>query len=298
MDAKKFWEEYILSKWKKKKEKKQGEASDMKRELAGQMEDEEYGEALGTVAAMIEKGIEDADAFYDAAYSYFMSGDYERAAQWVDNTLRLAPAHVRARILLARLCLLEERTTDALAIFEFVLKNYEAALSAEEREELSEVLDYYGTTKEEELRANYPAIARFLALDGAAEPQAQPLTFQPLAPQVQRVEAQSQQSAAGDGAAADEAEARRLARDILAKDVALSEKIHLLNSFAAGFFLAGSFPASKVLLKQALGLDAHDARTLSNMGYTLVALGERDTALELASMMKAPDFALLAAIRG
>ena len=222
-----------------------------------------------------------------------MSGDYERAAQWVDNTLRLAPAHVRARILLARLCLLEERTTDALAIFEFVLKNYEAALSAEEREELSEVLDYYGTTKEEELRANYPAIARFLALDGAAEPQAQPLTFQPLAPQVQRVEAQSQQSAAGD-----EAEARRLARDILAKDVALSEKIHLLNSFAAGFFLAGSFPASKVLLKQALGLDAHDARTLSNMGYTLVALGERDTALELASMMKAPDFALLAAIRG
>lgn len=293
MDAKKFWEEYILSKWKKKKEKKQGEASDMKRELAGQMEDEEYGEALGTVAAMIEKGIEDAGAFYDAAYSYFMSGDYERAAQWVDNTLRLAPAHVRARILLARLCLLEERTTDALAIFEFVLKNYEAALSAEEREELSEVLDYYGTTKEEELRANYPAIARFLALDGAAEPQAQPLTFQPLAPQVQRVEAQSQQSAAGD-----EAEARRLARDILAKDVALSEKIHLLNSFAAGFFLAGSFPASKVLLKQALGLDAHDARTLSNMGYTLVALGERDTALELASMMKAPDFALLAAIRG
>ena len=298
MDAKKFWEEYILSKWKKKKEKKPGEASDMKRELAGQMEDEEYGEALGTVAAMIEKGIEDADAFYDAAYSYFMSGDYERAVQWVDNTLRLAPAHVRARILLARLCLVEERTADALAIFEFVLKNYEAALSAEEREELSEVLDYYGTTKEEELRTNYPAIARFLALDGAAEPQAQPLTFQPLAPQVQRVEAQPQQSAAGDGAAADEAEARRLARDILAKDVALSEKIHLLNSFAAGFFLAGSFPAAKALLKQALRLDAHDARTLSNMGYTLVALGERDTALELASMMKGPDFALLAAIRG
>ena len=115
---------------------------------------------------------------------------------------------------------------------------------------------------------------------------------------MQRVEAQSlQQSAAGDGAE-DEAEARRLARDILAKDVALSEKIRLLNSFAAGFFLAGSFLASKVLLKQALGLDAHDATTLSNMGYTLVALGERDTALELASMMKAPDFALLAAIRG
>ena len=285
-----------MSKW-HKKNAKTASVDETKRKLVVQMANEEYGEALGTVAAMIEQGIEDPDAFYDASYAYFMSGDYERATQWVDNTLRLAPQHLGARILLARICFLEERTSDGLAIAEFVLKNYEAALSAEEREELSEVLDYYGTTKEEELRANYPAIARFLALDGAAEPQAQPPTFQPLAPQVQRVEAQPQQSAAGDGAS-DEAEAMRLARDILAKDVALSEKIRLLNSFAAGFFLAGSFPASKVLLKQALRLDAHDVTTLSNMGYTLVALGERDTALELASMMKAPDFALLAAIRG
>ena len=76
-------------------------ADEMKRKLAAQMADEEYAEALGTVAAMIEKGIKDADAFYDAAYSYFMSGDYERAIQWVDNTLRLVPQHVRARILLA-----------------------------------------------------------------------------------------------------------------------------------------------------------------------------------------------------
>ena len=289
-----------MAKWNKKQKKQQAmSAEEMKRELVGQMEDEEYGEALGTVAAMIEKGIKDADAFYNAAYSYFMSGDYERATEWVDNTLRLAPGHVKARILLARICLLEERTSDGLAIFEFVLNNYAAALSAEDREDLSEVLDYYGTTKEDEIRAGYPAIAQFLQIDGAA-PAVQPAEFQPLAQQVQRIETQPVQpmQPAGQEAADDEAEALRLAQEILGKDAALSEKVRLLNSFAGGFFLAGSFAAAKSLLKQALAVDARDERTLVNMGYTLAALGERDTALELAAMMQTPDFGLLSALRG
>ncbi len=299
MDAKKIWEEYILSNWKKNTQ--QGKAAspdELKRELVGQMEDEEYAEALDTVAAMIEKGIRDADAFYDAAYSYFMSGDYERATQWVDNTLRLAPEHVKARILLARICLLQDRASDGLAIFEFVLKNYAAALSAEDREDLSEVLDYYGTTKEDEIRAGYPAIAKFLQLDGAASA-AQPEAFQPLAQQVQRIETQPVQPTQPAGQEADdEAEVLRLVQEILGKDVAVLEKVRLLNSFAGGFFLAGSFAAAKSLLKQALVLDAHDEMTLKNMGYTLAALGERDTALELASMMQRPDFGLLSVIRG
>ena len=299
MDAKKIWEEYILSNWKKNTQ--QGKAAspdELKRELVGQMEDEEYAEALGTVAAMIEKGIRDADAFYDAAYSYFMSGDYERATEWVDNTLRLAPEHVKARILLARICLLQDRASDGLAIFEFVLKNYAAALSAEDREDLSEVLDYYGTTKEDEIRAGYPAIAKFLQLDGVASA-AQPEAFQPLAQQVQRIETQPVQPTQPAGQEADdEAEVLRLVQEILGKDVAVLEKVRLLNSFAGGFFLAGSFAAAKSLLKQALVLDAHDEMTLKNMGYTLAALGERDTALELASMMQRPDFGLLSVIRG
>ena len=299
MDAKKIWEEYILSNWKKNTQ--QGKAAspdELKRELVGQMEDEEYAEALGTVAAMIEKGIRDADAFYDAAYSYFMSGDYERATQWVDNTLRLAPEHVKARILLARICLLQDRASDGLAIFEFVLKNYAAALSAEDREDLSEVLDYYGTTKEDEIRAGYPAIAKFLQLDGAASA-AQPEAFQPLAQQVQRIETQPVQPTQPAGQEADdEAEVLRLVQEILGKDVAVLEKVRLLNSFAGGFFLAGSFAAAKSLLKQALVLDAHDEMTLKNMGYTLAALGERDAALELAARMKVPDFGLLVAVRG
>ena len=82
------------------------------------------------------------------------------------------------------------------------------------------------------------------------------------------------------------------------KDVAFSEKVRLLNAFAGGFFLAGSFAAAKILLKQALELDAHDEMTLKNVGYTLVALGERDAALDVAAMMKTPDFGLLTVVRG
>lgn len=286
----------VLSKWNKKKE--QATAAELKRELAGQMADEEYGEALGTVAAMIEKGVKDADAFYDAAYSYFMSGDYERATEWVDNTLRLAPEHVQARILLARICLLEERMSDGLAIFEFVLKNYEAALSEEDREDLGEVLDYYGTTKAEEIRAGYPAIARFLQLDGAVQ-QEQPEAFRPLAQQAPRVELQtSRVQPRQDGTAEDETEAGQRAQEILRQDVAILEKVRLLNAFAGGFYLAGSFSAAKLLLKEALKLDAHDETTLRNMGYTLAALGEHEAALNLAALMKAPDFGLLTVLRG
>ena len=287
-----------MSKW-HKKNAKTASVDETKRKLVVQMANEEYGEALGTVAAMIEQGLEDPDAFYDASYAYFMSGDYERATQWVDNTLRLAPQHLGARILLARICFLEERTSDGLAIAEFVLKNYAAALSAEDKKELAEVLDYYGTTKEDEIRAGYPAIARFLQVDDAA-PKAQTAAFQPLAQQVQRIEAQpvQQMQPLQHSAADDEKEAMRLAQEILGKNIALLEKVHLLNSFAAGFFLEGSFTAAKHLLKQALGLDAHDEMTLKNMGYTLVALGERDAALELAARMKLPDFGLLAAVRG
>lgn len=290
-----------MSKWNKKEKEQQG-ASELKRKLAAQMEDEKYGAALGTVASMIEKGITDAEAFYDAAYSYFMSGDYERATEWLDNTLRLAPQHVEARILLARVCLLEGRSADGLAIFEFVLKNYAAALSAEDREDIREVLGYYGTAKEEEIRSGYPAIAHFLQLKGAA-PEASSTAFQPLAQQVQRIEAQPLQQVRPaqpmeQKPANDEAEALRLAQEILQKDVALLDKVRLLNSFAAGFFLAGSFAAAKSLLKQALSLDAHDDMSLRNLGYTLAALGERDAATELAARMTAPDFGLLAALRG
>ena len=88
-------------------------AAEMKRELAVRMQAEKYGAALGVVAAMIQQGIQDADAFYDAAYSYFMTRDYERAIEWLDNTLRLAPTHVKARILLA-LALLKTNDHDEI----------------------------------------------------------------------------------------------------------------------------------------------------------------------------------------
>ena len=35
----------------------------------------------------------DAETMYAGAYSYFMLGDYNRAAQWIKSTLAFAPKH-------------------------------------------------------------------------------------------------------------------------------------------------------------------------------------------------------------
>ena len=272
------------------------------------MEKEDYDGVLNTVASMVEAGIQEGSAFYAAAYSYFMNGDYERATSWIDNTLRLAPDHMEARLLLARICLLEDRTADGLAIFDFVLQHGAGRLSAKEKDEIKESLDYYATTEAEEIRANYPHIAALFQLSPAEE--SQTANFQPLvAPQVQRkqggtpqVQVQPlQQAPQVQKAQPVEEDAQtvavRLEQEVLAKDISLAEKIRLLNSFAGGFFVGNDLAAAKLLLKKALELDAHHAATLCNMGYVLAAMGEKDKALELAAMMQIPDFGLLAALR-
>ena len=71
-----------------------------KRELGARMmenvEKEAYAEALDVLAEMIEKKLYDPEYMYEGARCYFMTGDYERATQWLDNTLQFEPNHVAA----------------------------------------------------------------------------------------------------------------------------------------------------------------------------------------------------------
>ena len=86
----------------------------------------EYAETINALAELVQAGGHDAESLYMGAYSYFMTGDYLRAASMVQNVLTFDPNHVAARILLARVCILEDRADDGLAIFDFVLEHYEA----------------------------------------------------------------------------------------------------------------------------------------------------------------------------
>ena len=149
----------------------QEEMNPLKQQMKEQMAEEKFADAIETMAELARLKCMDPEVMYAGAYSYFMLGDYERAATWIDNTLSFAPNHIMARVLLARLCLLEERTEDGLAIFDFVLEHYQPELAADAAEEIEEILEYYGRNEADKLRRRYPHIAAFLKLGSdAAEP--------------------------------------------------------------------------------------------------------------------------------
>lgn len=132
--------------------------------LRSLMDDGQYETYINEVSELAEhQGMTD-EFVYDTAYAYFMLGDYERAAAWINSTLTLAPGHLEARILLARLCLMEDRIDDGLAVFDFVLDKGQDALDGDKREELDDILSFYGRNEGEMIRQKYPHIAAFLHL--------------------------------------------------------------------------------------------------------------------------------------
>ncbi|MBQ4422104.1 MAG: hypothetical protein II880_03350, partial [Schwartzia sp.] len=73
---------------------RQAEAKEIEQKLLSEIEQEAYSDALNTLAELAGKGTVSPAAMYAGAYAYFMLGDYDRAATWIDNTLQFAPGHV------------------------------------------------------------------------------------------------------------------------------------------------------------------------------------------------------------
>lgn len=148
---------------------RQAEAKEIEQKLLAEIEQEAYSEALNTLAELAEKGTVSPAAMYAGAYAYFMLGDYDRAATWIDNTLQFAPGHVAARILLARLCVLQERIDAGLSIFELLTDKFLAGMSDEEKDEVEALSGFYGRNEPERIRKEYPHLAKFLRLDEEEE---------------------------------------------------------------------------------------------------------------------------------
>lgn len=164
--------------------KKAVQAGALREKMKQQVEEEQYAEALATLAELVEGKSYEAEDFYLAAYCYFMVGDYERAITWVDNTLGLAPGHVAAQILLSRLCILEDQTEKALAVLDNMLSISRSKLTQEQQEELADILEYYGREDPERIERDYPAISVFLkeelaGLNGVETVPTQPVPQQP-----------------------------------------------------------------------------------------------------------------------
>lgn len=151
----------------KESKKMSQEVKSWRNELKGFAEEENYAEVINTLAKIIEAKYYEAELMYDGAFAYFMLGDYTRAASWCNNVMSFDAGNVPARVLLARICVLEDRIEDGLAIFDFVLEKLSAGISEEMRYEIEEILEYYGNTEEELIRSSYPNVAKFLKLDDA-----------------------------------------------------------------------------------------------------------------------------------
>lgn len=138
-------------------------------------EEGKYEETLQALAKLIGAGDRNPALFYQAAYSYYMLGDNDRAAEWINNTLTFAPAHVQARVLLARICFAENRAADGFKIFEFLLSSEKAALGEEDFDAIRQSMAYYLRHDRETVK-KYPSLCAFLGLEEgeAAEKAAQP----------------------------------------------------------------------------------------------------------------------------
>ena len=151
---------------KNKQQRDQSETSRKIRELRQKAREQEErmenGDALETLAELLKLGCRDVEVIYAIAWNYFQVGDYERAARWSQNTLQVNGGHIEARILLGRLCLLEDRIDDALAIYEFIFTHYGKSLTEAQPAELQKLLKYYGEYESELVKSDYPHVRDFL----------------------------------------------------------------------------------------------------------------------------------------
>ena len=152
----------IASKRMKKNAEARAEAfRDLKAEMQQLMEAEDYVTAMDVMAEIAANQQIDPEVMYWGAMCYFHTGDYERAAKWIDNVLTYENSS-RAKILLAAICIGDGRTEDGLRLAEAVLAESEAAGADIDEDFMGEVLEplQYET---EHILDNYPHVRAYLA---------------------------------------------------------------------------------------------------------------------------------------
>ena len=129
------------------KKKKQENAAlnelvQLKKKMKDQYEAGEYVEAMDTMAEIAQHKKMDPEIMYMGASCYFMTGDYERAAKWVNNILNYDSQNIPARLLLARLCFVENKAENGFAILDLLVEKYSGAMGEEDKKILLEMLGY------------------------------------------------------------------------------------------------------------------------------------------------------------
>ena len=284
-----------MNKKKQKEQQKQAHKNwdSLKAKMFAFEEDFNYAEAINILSELIEAGCREEEIMVHGAKDYYQLGDYERAGKWVDVTLNFAPNNLEVRILLAHLCLLNDRIDDALSVLEFILKNGGQNLPLEQQEDMEDMLAYYGKHEAEMLKEEYPLCWQFIARDeqkaAEAEPSVSDDTDDTMEEEDENTEETVKEHTVDDIAG--------IIAEIEQKEISLQEKSRLLNSFAASYYYQKELGAAARLLDAALRIDVCHNNTLRNMAMVQNELGNKEEALKLAGKMSETDFVLLKQLR-
>ena len=133
----------------------------LKHDMQRFMKAEDYTAAMDIMAEMAANKQMDGEIMYWGAQCYFFTGDFERAEKWVNNALNNGYNSGGLKMLLATLCMGEERNEDAFKLCEVVLTEGIEGMSKQDQEILDNFMDNisYGY---DELVAEYPKISEYL----------------------------------------------------------------------------------------------------------------------------------------
>lgn len=156
---------------KKQAEQRAATSAARRAEVTSLIDKGKYADAVDLIAELVSDKIIDADLCCQLATCYFMTGDFDRASKWVDNTFIYDKGHLGSRMLLGRLCLMENRVDDAFKVFEYILQHYSGVLTEDDRITIEDSLFAYCRLEEDNLRNNYPLLAKFMDIKPADEPE-------------------------------------------------------------------------------------------------------------------------------
>lgn len=133
----------------------------LKHDMQQFMEAENYTAAMDVMAEMAANMQMDGEIMYWGAQCYFFTGDFERAEKWVNNALNNGYNSAGLKMLLATLCMSEERSYDAFKLCETVLAEGIEGMSKQDQEIFDNFMDNisYGY---DELVSKYPKISAYL----------------------------------------------------------------------------------------------------------------------------------------
>lgn len=149
------------NKMKKRSAKTKQVLTGLKHDMQQLMEAEDYTAAMDVMAEMAANKQMDGEIMYLGAQCYFFTGDFERAEKWVNNALNNGYNSAGLKMLLATLCMADERNEDAFKLCEAVLTEGIEGMSKQDQEIFDNFMDNisYGY---DELVSEYPKISEYL----------------------------------------------------------------------------------------------------------------------------------------